>query len=148
MPEGMFKKIIDELRGVNYRGKIYPSFYGEPLLDNRLASFIEYAHKTLPEARIVIYTNGDLLDKSKLEELYKAGAEYFIVTLHDNTRSNIGRIKEIIDYIKDKIEFDQLIDEKRGVTNWVHISFAPAMRQSVLTARFDKLGHATYKALT
>lgn len=39
------------------------------------------------------------------------------------------------------IEFDQLIQEG----NWVHISFAPAMRMEILTAHFNSLnGITTY----
>jgi len=38
------------------------------------------------------------------------------------------------------LKFDQCIQEG----NWVHISFAPAMRQRVLTAHFGSDGIATY----
>lgn len=40
------------------------------------------------------------------------------------------------------IEFDQLIVEG-GATGWSHISFAPAMRNQILTAHFHN-GKATY----
>jgi len=42
---------------------------------------------------------------------------------------------------KSNIKFDQLIQEG----TWVHISFAPTMRQEVLTASFDSKGKATYR---
>lgn len=41
---------------------------------------------------------------------------------------------------KSGIRFDQLIQEG----NWVHISFAPAMRQATLTAHFNPEGNTTY----
>lgn len=100
MPEKMFKKIIDELKGINYKGKIFPFLYGEPLLDRRLPDLIGYAHKTLPEAKIVIYTNGDFLDIDKTDELYKCGVSYFVITLHTYTKSNIDKVKRLITHIK------------------------------------------------
>lgn len=42
-----------------------------------------------------------------------------------------GPVDEIIDFIKDKLEFDQLIDEHRNGAHWVHISFSPEMRNQV-----------------
>lgn len=57
--------------------------------------------------------------------------------------------QSVVDTIKDILEagisFDQVINEGG---RWVHISFAPAMRQQVLTATFTN-GKATYtKGLT
>ena len=57
--------------------------------------------------------------------------------------------QSVVDTIKDILEagisFDQVINEGG---RWVHISFAPAMRQQVLTATFNN-GKATYtKGLT
>lgn len=42
--------------------------------------------------------------------------------------------------VKSGILFDECIQEG----HWVHISFAPALRQRVLTAHFDDKGVATY----
>jgi zinc D-Ala-D-Ala carboxypeptidase len=52
-----------------------------------------------------------------------------------------GSPLQIVEKIKECgfIQFDQLIQEG----TWVHISFAPAMRQEVLTAHFDG-GAASY----
>jgi len=46
------------------------------------------------------------------------------------------------------IKFDQLIVEgaANGHTGWVHISFAPAMRQQVMTAHFVQGQTTTYSA--
>lgn len=48
------------------------------------------------------------------------------------------------------IKFDQCIQEganaAKGFSGWVHISFAPAMRQEALSATFDNTGKASYTA--
>lgn len=59
----------------------------------------------------------------------------------DFTCSAFGTPLAIVNKIVDSdLKFDQIIQEG----TWVHISFAPAMRRSILTAIFSK-GHTTYK---
>ena len=58
----------------------------------------------------------------------------------DFTCKDFGTPKEIVKTLKDSgLKYDQLIYEG----TWVHISFAPAMRQQTLTATFSK-GKASY----
>jgi hypothetical protein len=48
---------------------------------------------------------------------------------------------KIVEFLaKSGLKFDQLIQEG----TWVHISFAPTMRQEVLTAHFNSAHKATY----
>jgi radical SAM protein with 4Fe4S-binding SPASM domain len=100
MDERLFKKIIDELSVIKYKGSIYPYFYGEPLLDERLANFMDYAHKKLPEAKIVVSTNGDYLSIQMLDKLYDAGVRSFCITIHGDIREGTKRIKDLMKYIK------------------------------------------------
>jgi len=82
MPTALFHKIIDELSEIEYNGKVSPVFYGEPLLDRRIGDLMRYVRKKLPEANILIYTNGDFLTYRKYSELVKAGVDEFLVTQH------------------------------------------------------------------
>src|SRR6185369_4543838 len=63
MEEATFYRIIDSLKEYdgNYTGLIAPHFYGEPLIDNRLETFVSYIRKVHPHSNIIIYTNGELL---------------------------------------------------------------------------------------
>lgn len=45
MDKKLFKKIIDELTSIPYKGRLSPHFYGEPLLDERLPKLLAYARK-------------------------------------------------------------------------------------------------------
>jgi len=82
MPTALFNKIIDELSEIEYDGKISPVFYGEPLLDRRIGDLMRYVRKKLPEAKILIYTNGDFLTYGKYSELVEAGVDEFLATQH------------------------------------------------------------------
>ena len=103
MSENVFKKIIDELAEINFKGRISPHFYGEPLLDKRLVDLMKYTHEKLPKAKLEIYTNGDLLKIDIFDKLYKVGVRHYVITLHgneDEKNKNQKRIDELMNYIK------------------------------------------------
>jgi radical SAM protein with 4Fe4S-binding SPASM domain len=80
MEWGLWKKIVDELSSINFAGRISPHHYGEPLLDKRLATMVNYAREKCKHASIVVYTNGDLLNEPILRELIIRGADWLLVT--------------------------------------------------------------------
>jgi hypothetical protein len=94
MPTEVFRKVVDELAEIGYDGEISPHLFGEPLLDNRLPELIRYARDNLPKARIIIFSNGDLLDKKRYQMLCEAGVSEFRVTQHGKTMP-LG-IKELL----------------------------------------------------
>lgn len=82
MDENLFKKIINELAEIDYNGRISPHFYGEPLLDLRLPDLLEYTRERLPDAYIVLYTNGDFMTKQMFDLLISKGVDCFLITQH------------------------------------------------------------------
>ncbi len=100
MPVKLFKKIIDDLKDINYKGRIYPHLYGEPLLDERLKELMHYAYKKLPQAEITIHTNGDFLNIDILNKLYEAGVRSYFITLHGDVTEGAKRIKKLMRYIE------------------------------------------------
>jgi hypothetical protein len=83
MPPELFAKIISDLREMSFRGTMSFHFYNEPLLDHRLEGFVELARKELPEARLLLYTNGDALTADRAESLFRAGLTDIRVSVHD-----------------------------------------------------------------
>lgn len=69
LPSSVVYKVIDELATVNFDGVIAFHRYNEPLIDPRLFDFIEFANKKLPNAKILILTNGFYLTQELLDEL-------------------------------------------------------------------------------
>lgn len=68
------------------------------------------------------------------------GSQHLSGLAADFTAPKFGTPKEIcLEIVASGIDFDQLIHEG----SWVHISFGPGMRRSILTASF-KGGKATY----
>lgn len=74
---------MNELNEINYSGGLAFHQYNEPLLEfDYLCKCIECAKKINPNCRLELYTNGDLLTKSKLKKLKKLGINRLVVTCH------------------------------------------------------------------
>jgi len=112
MPEDLFIKILRDLKSIKFTGRISPHFYGEPLLDKRLAGLMSMAHAILPKAKLEIYTNGDLLDIPLMENLYEAGVRNYVVALHGDKKENelneerIGCLRQEIKTAGKKVAID------------------------------------------
>lgn len=92
----LYLRIIEQLASIHFKGRISFHFYNEPLLCSELASYVRYARQKLPSAKIVLYTNGTLLSKTKFDKLIAAGVTRFIVTKHEG----VAKL-ELEDFIKE-----------------------------------------------
>ncbi len=82
LSEEVVARIFDELALLRFHGRLSFHFYNEPLLDNRIPSFVSQARLLLPDARIVLYTNGDLLNADTACDLVQRGCDQLLVTAH------------------------------------------------------------------
>ncbi len=121
MPESLFYKIIDDLADINYEGRISPSFYGEPLLDDRIIKLLIYARNKLPKAQIIIHSNGTKITKQIYRELIDlASINGIFITKHlpnypSNTLSILSSESDAKKYIRLR-EIGNLIIFNRGGT--------------------------------
>ena len=91
MKKETFEKIIRELKELDYDGRISLFSNNEPLLDDRIFEFSEYARKELPKARIHMFTNGTLLTLEKFLKLIDNLDELII----DNYQQDLKIIKSV-----------------------------------------------------
>lgn len=97
MKTSLFKKIIDDLGSINYDRRISPHFYGEPLLDRRMVSFVKYIRKKCPQALIQINSNGDYLNLALFKDLVKAGMDLLFITQYDGRVNK--NVKDVLDWV-------------------------------------------------
>ncbi|GFM38128.1 radical SAM/SPASM domain-containing protein [Desulfovibrio psychrotolerans] len=83
MDFGLYQKIIRELESIQYAGKILYSGFCEPLLNKHITEFIAFTRKTLPNSRIEMVTNGDLLTKEVLLSLLDASLDTINISIYD-----------------------------------------------------------------
>ena len=96
MEMDLFRKIIDELGKMRFKGIIIPYLMNEPLLDKRMFQFIGMIREKCPEAFVFVQTNGLLLDERFIVEAIDAGLDEIIVNDYSEKRhvaSNISRMK-------------------------------------------------------
>lgn len=76
----LMRKLTDEMRALNYEGCTVFCGYGEPLLHPQL---IELSSCFDADLRLEVVTNGDRLKPALIEDLYRAGVDFFVVSMYD-----------------------------------------------------------------
>lgn len=71
MEKALFLSIINQLKEINYNGFIGMYSNNEPLLDDRLLSFLKIAKEEVPKAKLYLFTNGSTMTIEFLDELMK-----------------------------------------------------------------------------
>ena len=80
----ILNKIIDDLKKVEYRGKVSFSGFGEPLLNKNFVKIIKNFRKNLNKDVILeTNTNGDRLTPELLRELFEGGLNGLYWNLYD-----------------------------------------------------------------
>lgn len=79
----LFEKIVKDLQEISYEGKILFSAFSEPLLHKKVEDLLSIAKKYLPNIRLEMVSNGDLLTSKKLKKLYEAGLDTINISMYD-----------------------------------------------------------------
>ncbi|MDQ7825406.1 MAG: SPASM domain-containing protein [Candidatus Eremiobacteraeota bacterium] len=108
MDEGLFRGIIGQLQGLDYRGALALYSNNEPLLDKRILEFHRAARAALPKARINLCTNGILLTRDSFLELAELLDE-LIIDNYDDRLSLIRPLVEIQQLIEGTPELQQKV---------------------------------------
>ena len=83
-------KISEFFRINDFSGSVIFSGFVEPLLDKRIYKQIQDIRNKLPKANIELITNGDPLNKDRIEKLFDSGLSYLLVSAYDSEEQAIG----------------------------------------------------------
>ncbi len=103
MDLNLFNKIIDELREINYCGRLALFSNNEPLLDDRIIELHKIARHKLPQARMHLCTNGTLLKLDIFIELMQYLDE-LIIDNYNHQLELIPNSKKIVEYCENHQE--------------------------------------------
>jgi radical SAM protein with 4Fe4S-binding SPASM domain len=125
--EELHYKIFKELADLNYKGMVIYSGYVEPLLDKKIYKSISEARKLLPEAKIEIITNGDVLNEERIKKLFKSGLSTLLISVYDGPaeekrfykmceKSNLDENQYVIRnrYLSENLDFGLNISNRGG----------------------------------
>lgn len=99
MSEELFVNICDQLRDMDYEGKVALYCNNEAFLDDRILKFAHIMREKVKKARILIFTNGSLLTIEKVESIIKDIDQLFIDNYNDNLELNPA-VKLLADYME------------------------------------------------
>src|SRR5579872_699651 len=111
----MIKKIIQNLKDLNYKGRVEWYIYNEPTRDDRLQEIISYCREQLPKACQMINTNGDYFKApSDILKLFLAGLNQMQINIYSAN-----------DSAKDDDKFEkgvrQAKERQAVLQNWVDL---------------------------
>lgn len=99
MDKFLFYKIIDDLKGMKYDGYLNLYVNNEPFMDTRIEDWYIYAKQQLPDAKMLLYTNGTLLTKERFERVIPV-IDKCIINNYSDTLVLQENIKEILHLVK------------------------------------------------
>jgi len=83
MDDAVFIPFINNLRAIGYSRELHFVGFNEPLMHREnILGRVTLARRLLPRAVIVVFTNGDYLDRPYLEQLIVAGMNKMIISVH------------------------------------------------------------------
>ncbi|WP_323798174.1 radical SAM/SPASM domain-containing protein [Nisaea sp.] len=86
----LLKKLCVELSEVDYSGTIMFSGFVEPMIDKQIFEKISLVRKTLPKARIEMITNGDILNRERLDRIIDCGLNTLLISAYDDKETAEG----------------------------------------------------------
>jgi MoaA/NifB/PqqE/SkfB family radical SAM enzyme len=92
-------KICKELSQYDYSGIVVYSGFNEPLINKACFENIARTRKYLPNAKIELITNGDVLNLMKLKKLFISGLSTILISVYDGP--------------EDMVKFQKLCEEAK-----------------------------------
>ena len=87
--KNLHEKICKELSEYNYSGIIVYSGFNEPLLNKACFENVARTRKYLPNAKIELITNGDVLNLERINKLFSSGLSTLLISVYDGPEDMI-----------------------------------------------------------
>ena len=81
--EDLIIKLSKELSIYEYSGIFLFSGFVEPMLDINIYKLVSIVRSNLPEAKIEMVTNGDVLNIERIKKLFKSGLSTLLISIYD-----------------------------------------------------------------
>jgi radical SAM protein with 4Fe4S-binding SPASM domain len=78
------RRILENLKDLQYSGRISWYNTNEPLLDRRMPEILRMTRESCPRAFVSLATNGDLLDETMYRDLKQSGLDAIGVSIYDD----------------------------------------------------------------
>ena len=79
----LHESIVSQLSDLNYSGIVVYSGFNEPLLNKNIYRNISQTRAYLPNAKIELITNGDVLNERRILKLFESGLSTLLISVYD-----------------------------------------------------------------
>ena len=93
MSADLHQSICRQLSEYEYEGMLIYSGFNEPLLNKQIYHNINVARSYLPNSYIELVTNGDVLNKKRLQKLFESGLSTIHISVYDGKEAEEKFIK-------------------------------------------------------
>ena len=90
----LLDKLSSELGALGFSGIFLFSGFVEPLLDKNIYQLIRTVSSNLPNARVEMVTNGDVLNQTRLLKLFENGLTTLLISVYDRAE-DAERLKQM-----------------------------------------------------
>lgn len=117
MLASLFFRIIDQLAEMNFAGRLSLFSTNEPLTDKRIYEFIRYASLMLPDCCHTLVSNGDLLNRERLDRLFESGLDLLLLNSYDDKA--LPHNQDLYEYAHSQYLGKILHTDRTVYTGWV-----------------------------
>ncbi len=124
MSEELYEKILNEISKEKEFGTLIMAFQNEPLLDNRTIEFAKTFKNKMPNKNLELVTNGRLLTKDILPDLYK-----YFDTIHISLNAFSKETHKIVSNTE---SFDTIMENIKEITSrkeWINKTILRFIKQ-------------------
>lgn len=122
MPDELFEKILDEIAGWDRWDGVFSLYVNnEPFIDNRMVEMLQKARRRLPDAKMLVFTNGSLLTLEKLDAIAD-DVDLLIINNYSAKYRLNDPIQKIYDYVKkekDRFKNIKIVIQKRYANEYL-----------------------------
>ncbi len=117
MLASLFFSIIDQLAEINFSGRLSIFSTNEPLTDKRIYEFIRYSNLLLPNCCHTLVSNGDLLNRERLDRLFESGLDLLLLNSYDDQA--LQKNQDLYEYAHSQYPGKILHTDRTVYTDWV-----------------------------
>lgn len=85
----LHESILNQLNKLDYKGILVYSGFNEPLLNKNIYTNVAQARSYLPNAKLELITNGDVLNEKRLIKLFESGLSTILISVYDGPEDMI-----------------------------------------------------------
>lgn len=112
---------------------------GEPLLDPHLFERIEYARQHCPNAKLLLFTNGTLLDKHEnIKKILASSLDSITISLDGTSEADFEKVRKNLSYVRLLANIRNLYSQKQNRRSSLLI------RLSVLALKANEKSHQDF----